>query len=167
MDILKTSIDWTKAEVFSSSFFILFGVCFVAASWGFSHWGKTEISKAYVLPTLIAGGLLLVIGLGICVQSYTRITSFAEAYNTDAAAFVASELQRADRVLNEYRIAVFNVIPVIILVSAGLYLFLDGPVWRASFVTIIAMMAVILLIDTNADARLKAYKDVLLQADKT
>ena len=65
MDILKTAIEWAKAEVFSATFFILFGVMFVSATVGFWQLGKTDIAKAFVFPTLVAGVLLLTIGLGL------------------------------------------------------------------------------------------------------
>ena len=41
MEILKTATDWAKTEVFSSAFFIIFGVVFVLASIGFWQMGKT------------------------------------------------------------------------------------------------------------------------------
>ncbi len=88
MDILKTAIDWTKAEMLSSSFFILFGATFLLASYGFWHLGKTDVARAYVIPASVAGGLLLIIGVGIFVQSYGRITGFAQAYEADASAFL-------------------------------------------------------------------------------
>ncbi|MGP6086327.1 hypothetical protein [Antarctobacter jejuensis] len=69
MDILKTATDWAKAEVFSSSFFILFGAAFLVASFGFWHMGKTDMAKAYVIPTLVAGGLLLILGGGLVYGS--------------------------------------------------------------------------------------------------
>ena len=75
-----------------------------------------------------------------------------------------AEIERADRVLNDYRIAVFKVIPIMISVSALLIIFLNSPIWRASLITAIAMLAVILMIDTNASARLEIYKDKLTAA---
>ena len=81
MEILKIATDWAKAEVFSSTFFIFFGVIFVLASIGFWQLGKTEIARAYLFPALIAGTLLLAIGLGIFFTNKTRTTSFAKAYN--------------------------------------------------------------------------------------
>ena len=45
MEILKTATDWAKAEVFSTTFFILFGIGFVAASIGFWQLGKTDLAK--------------------------------------------------------------------------------------------------------------------------
>ena len=121
MDILKTSIEWTKAEVFSSMFFIGFAVIFLAASAGFWQIGKTDVARAYVMPLAVAGALLLVIGAGIFIQHQARVTGFAEAYHADAPAFLASEIARAEKVLNDYRIAVFMVIPAIIAVSAALF----------------------------------------------
>ena len=45
MEILKLAIEWAKAEVFSSRFFIAFGVLFISASIGFWQLGKTELAK--------------------------------------------------------------------------------------------------------------------------
>ncbi len=164
MDIVKTAVDWTKAEMLSSSFFVLFGAIFLTTSLGFWHLGKTEIAKAYIIPTLIAGTLLLIIGLGIFFQSQSRVTSFPAAHKADAVQFLTSEIKRADKVLNEYRIAVFRLIPLIVALCALLILVVEAPIWRAALITTIAMMAVILLIDTNANARLETYKAALQKA---
>ena len=166
MDILKAATDWARAEAFSSAFFILFGIVFLLASIGFWQLGKTAVSKAYVIPTLIAGSLLLVIGLGLFFNNKSRITSFPIAYNKDASAFVETEIVRAEKTLNEYKTIVFRIIPLIIAVSALLIIFIDKPVWRASNITIIAMMVVLLLVDSNADARIEAYKKQLVLAEK-
>ncbi len=40
IDILKTSIDWAKAEIFSSSFFALMGLLFILTSIDFGSWVK-------------------------------------------------------------------------------------------------------------------------------
>lgn len=164
MDILKTSIDWTKAEVLSSMFFILFGGMFLSASFAFWQIGKTELARAYVIPTLISGTLVLIIGLGISIQSYGRISSFETAFNADASGFIASEIARAEKVLGDYNLAVFRIIPIIVTVCAILFLFVEAPIWRASLVTTITLMGLVLLVDTNASARLDAYRDQLVQS---
>ena len=166
MDILKTAMDWAKAEVFSSTIFIIFGILFVVASLGFWQLGKTEIAKAYIIPGMVAGALLVILGSGLLYSSQARITNFPTAYESDPSAFVASEIVRADKVLNEYAIAVFKVIPLIIAVCAVLIMVLDAPVWQAGLITTIAMMSVILLVDTNANARMEAYKEQLLLVQK-
>jgi len=157
MEALKTAMDWAKAEVFSSAFFILFGVLFLVGSIGFWQLGKTELARAFIIPTLTAGVLLLIIGIGLVYSNKTRIANFPAAYEQDASAFVKSELVRAEKTMAEYQIAVFKIIPLIIVVAALLIFFLDKPVWRAIGITTIAMMAVILLVDSNAHARISAY----------
>lgn len=166
MDILKTATDWAKAEVFSTQFFILFGVLFVLASFGFWQLGKTDMAKAYIIPTLVAGALLLIIGLGLFFTNKSRITQFETAYNSDPSAFVESELARAERTLNEYRTIVFKAIPLIIAVCALVIVFIDKPIWRASMITTIAMMVVILLVDGTAHARIDNYNKQLIAVEK-
>ncbi|MBU2963450.1 hypothetical protein KO516_22005 [Citreicella sp. C3M06] len=167
MDILKTATDWTKAETLSSVVFILFGLSFLLASWGFWHWGKTDVAKAYVIPMLVAGGLLLILGLGLFIPNQARLTSVPLAHSTDASGFIASEIARADKVLNDYRIAVFRVFPLIIALCALLIPVLTFAHWRASLITTIAMLAIILIVDTNANARLEAYKAQLSLAARS
>ncbi|WP_310993966.1 hypothetical protein [Aequorivita marina] len=166
MDILKTATDWAKAELVSTPFFILFGVIFMAASLGFWQLGKTEIAKAYIIPTLVAGSLLIIIGLGLFFTNKARVTQFETAYNTDASAFVASELERTEATLKEYKNVVFTAVPLIIIACALGIMFLNTPIWRASFITAIAMLVVILLIDGTASARVDAYNKQLLSVEK-
>ena len=166
MDILKTATDWAKAEVFSTQFFILFGLAFVLASIGFWQLGKTDMAKAYIIPTLVAGALLLIIGFGLFFTNKSRITQFETAYNSDPSAFVESELARAERTLNEYKTIVFKAIPLIIAVCALVIVFIDKPIWRASMITTIAMMVVILLVDGTAHARIDNYNKQLIAVEK-
>ncbi len=166
MDILKTATDWVKSELFSTPFFILFGVLFILASIGFWQLGKTDMARAYIIPTLVAGALLMTIGFGLFFTNKSRITKFETAYNSDASAFVASELVRAESTLKEYRTIVFKAIPFIIIACALVIVFIDKPVWRASMITTIAMMVVILLIDGTAHARIEAYNQQLMSIEK-
>lgn len=157
MDILKTAVDWTKAEVLSSSIFVLAGVAFLVASFGFWQLGKTDLARAYVIPTIVSGALLLVIGLGIMIPSILRVNGFADAYSSDPTAFIAAELTRTEAVLNQYRIAVYRVIPLIVAACAGALLVIDTPLWRASLITTIGLMAIVLIIDSNANAHLERH----------
>ena len=166
MDILKTATDWAKAEMFSSAFFVLFGIVFLCVSLGFWQLGKTEVARAYVIPMFAAGILLLLIGLGIFFPSLTRVSSFPIAYNIGTVSFVESELVRTEATLNQYRIAIFGVIPAIIAVCSILIPFVESPIWRACLITVVAMMAVILVIDTSANARLDDYRAKLSTAEQ-
>jgi len=166
MDILKASTDWAKAELFSTPFFILFGVVFMATSFGFWQLGKTEMAKAYIIPTLVAGFLLLIIGLGLFFTNKSRIAQFERDYNADSSAFLTSELERAESTLKEYKNVVFTAIPFIIVACALIIFFINKPIWRASMITTIAMLVVILFIDGTAKARIDAYHKQLELVDK-
>ncbi len=166
MDILKLATEWAKAEVFSARFFIFFGILFLMASVGFWQLGKTEIARAYIIPTLVAGLLILAVGVGIFFANKSRVTSFAEAYKESPTAFVKSEIVRTDKSIGEYRTIVFKIIPFIIVAASLLIVFVDKPLWRASCITVIAMMVVILVVDSNAKARIENYQNELKLADK-
>jgi len=166
MDILKAATDWAKAELFSTPFFMLFGLAFLVASLGFWQLGKTDIARAYIIPTLVAGSLLLIIGVGLFFTNKSRIPKFEKAYQTDAPAFVASELERAEATLKEYDTIVFKAIPIIIIACAIVLLLVSTPVWRASMITTIAMLVAILLVDGTAHARIDGYNKQLQLAAK-
>ena len=165
MDILKTATDWVKAEVFSTTFFILFGIGFVAASIGFWQLGKTELAKAYIIPTMVAGSLFLIIGFGLFFTNKSRITQFEKAYNQDASAFVTSEITRVENTFNQYKV-VFKIVPLLIIAAALVIIFIITPTWRAIGITTLALLIVILLIDGTAHARIEAYKKQLVFLDK-
>lgn len=161
MDILKIAIDWAKAELVSTPFFILFGVIFMVSSVCFWQVGKTDLAKSYILPTLIAGSLLTIIGLGLYFTNKSRITQFEQAYNQDVKGFVSAELDRTEATLKEYKNVVFTAIPIIIGACVLILYFVDRPVWRSSMITSIAMLTVILLIDGLAHARINDYNKQL------
>ena len=161
MEILKAATDWAKAELISTPFFILFGLLFIATSVGFWQLGKTDLAKAYIIPSLIAGSLLLIIGVGLFYTNLNRITEFETAFHQDATAFKASEMERIENTLKEYNTIVFKVIPGIIVFASLLIIFMEQAIWRASCITTIAMMIVVLLVDGTAHARILAYQQQL------
>ena len=65
-----------KSEVFSTRFFIVFALLFLVASIGFRQLSKTELAKAYFIPSLVASLLLMTIGLGLFYTNKSRITAF-------------------------------------------------------------------------------------------
>lgn len=166
MDVLKTAIDWAKSELVSTPFFALAGLVFIAVSIGFWQVGKTDLAKAYIFPTLVAGALLLVIGIGLFFTNKSRIRQFEKAYHQNSAAFIESEIERAEATLKEYKNIVFTGIPIIIVICSLVLLFVNAPVWRASMITSIAMLAVILLIDGLAHARIANYQQQMVQAQQ-
>lgn len=166
MEIIKFATEWAKAEVFSARFFIFSAILFLTASLGFWQLGKTEIAKAYIIPTLVAGLLIMAVGVGIFFANKSRVTSFTEAYNESPTEFVKSEITRTEKSMGEYRNIVFKIIPFIIVAAALLIVFVNQPMWRATAITTIALMLVILLVDSNANARLETYHQQLKEVNK-
>ncbi|WP_053404479.1 hypothetical protein [Persicobacter sp. CCB-QB2] len=166
MDLLKISTDWAKAELVSTSFFIIAGLVFVMCSFGFWQFGKTDLAKAYIIPILVAGAFLMTVGFGLFFTNKGRITQFETAYNEDVSAFVASEMARTESTLKEYKTVVFTAIPFIIM-ACGLAIFLvNTPGWRAGMISTIAMLSVILLIDGLAYARIADYQQELIKVEQ-
>ena len=163
MQIIKTSIDWAKAEILSSSFFIVFGIVFVAVSIAFWQLGKTDLAKAYIIPTAVAGVLLVTIGIGLVYANKMRISSFSEDFKKDTPAFVQAEIERVDKTLKEYKTVVFTAIPLIITAFSIVLFFVNTPTWRAISITTIAMLMIILFIDGTAHARIEVYKSQLVK----
>lgn len=161
MNILKEALDWTKSELFSTPFFVLFGVLFIVASIGFWHLGKTDLAKAYIIPTLVAGILLVIIGVGLYANNKNRLNTFESLYQKDSRAFIISELTRTESTLKEYQTVVFKAIPIIIVVAALLIIFLNSTTWRAISITTIAMMVILLLVDGSAHNRIEIYNKQL------
>ncbi|KXX67053.1 hypothetical protein [Flammeovirga sp. SJP92] len=158
MDILKAATDWGRAEAFSISFFILFGILFIITGLGFWQLGKTEFARGFIYPISIAGIFMLVSGLGLFFSNKSRVASFESAYTEDASAFVISEIERVDKTIATYQTAAFKVFPAIAILGALLIMFMQKPVWQATGVAIVATMMVFTVIDSNAKARLENYK---------
>ena len=83
MELLNLSTEWAESEVFSTRFFILFAILFFISSLGFWQLGKTDLAKAYIIPTSVAAILLLIIGLGLFYTNKSRIKQFNEEYNSN------------------------------------------------------------------------------------
>ena len=160
MELLNLSTEWAESEVFSTRFFILFAILFFIASLGFWQLGKTDLAKAYIIPTFIAAILLLVVGLGLFFTNKSRIKQFNEDYNSNSISFYESEIKRTESTLKEYKV-VFKVIPLLIIIAALLILFFDSTTIRAISITTIAMLIIVLLIDGTAHSRLEFYNKSL------
>ncbi|MEN8927805.1 MAG: hypothetical protein ABF258_01760 [Flavobacteriales bacterium] len=168
MEILKLATEWAKSEVFSTRFFIFFAILFLTASIGFWQIGKTEMAKAYIIPTLVAGILLMTIGIGLFYTNKSRVTAFESAFKDNVAAFVESENERIESTLQEYKTVVFKAIPIIIILAAVAIIFFSSPTWRAISITSIAMLVVILLVDGTAHSRIENYnKELKIETEKT
>lgn len=161
MDILKISTEWAKGEIFSSWFFVLFWIIFLFASIAFWQLGKTELAKAYIIPSLIAGFLLLIIGLGLIYTYESKISNFQTDYENNKIEFVKKEITYVEKTLNDYKNIVFTGIPVIIVFCSIVLIFINNHTWKASLITTVTFLAILLLVDWTASARLENYNKQL------
>ena len=139
-----------KAGLFDKIFHFIRN-SFFFASLGFERWqlGKTDLAKAYIIPTSVAAILLLIVGLGLFYTNKSRIKQFNKEYNSNSISFYESEIKRTETTLKEYKV-VFKVIPILIIVAALLILFFNSTTIRAISITTIAMLIIVLLIDGTA-----------------
>jgi ABC-2 type transport system permease protein len=161
MDILKVSMDWARAEVFSAKVCLLLSLLLFLATLGFWQLGKTAMAKAFVWPMLVAAVLVAAVSAGLYFANKPRIAQFETAYKTDAKTFIQAETARTTNSQNQLAL-VFIVLPFIIVAAALLIVFVHTPPWRAIGITTIALMTILMFIDSNTDARNTAYHQHLL-----
>ena len=166
IDILGSATEWAKTEMYHSAFFALFGIIFLAISFSFWQFGRTDTEKAYIIPLLVIGVLLMILGVGLVISNQLRLSGFEATLNTDYASFLTTEIARADKTISGYENVIYRVMPLIIISCAALLLFVRAPLWQASLAATIALMIVIVIIDSNAATRLADYKDALLHAQQ-
>ena|ERR1700676_4212463 len=130
MDIIKLSTDWAKAEVFSAKIVWLFSAITITAAIGFWYWGKTVMARAFILPFLVVGIFLAVIGTGLYFANNPRITGFEIEYQRNPEAFLQREIQRTEESKRELAL-LFKILPAIIIFAAAGILFLPPSLWRA------------------------------------
>jgi len=161
MEIIKLSTDWAKAEVFSAKMVGLLSLVVFLVALGFWQLGKTPMAKSFVWPLFVAGLLLVAVSAGLYFANEPRIAQFETAYKKDTASFIQSEITRTAKSKHDVAL-VFKVLPAIIVAAALLIMFSQTPLWRAIGVTTILLMTLLMLIDSNTDARNTAYHQELL-----
>ncbi len=161
MEIIKLSTDWAKAEVFSAKMVGLTSLALFVVALGFWQLSKTPMAKSLVWPLVVAGLLLIAVSAGLYFTNKPRITQFEVAYKNDADSFIQSEITRTAKSKHDLAL-VFKILPAIIIAAALLIMFSQAPLWRAIAVTTILLMTLLMLIDSNTDARNTAYHQKLL-----
>ncbi|MBB6498863.1 hypothetical protein [Pedobacter cryoconitis] len=164
MDILKLSTDWAKAELFSAKMVWLFSLIVLLCALGFAYWGKTAMAKAFVIPLIVSGLLLISIGIGLYAANKPRISQFERDYKTDASGFVKHEISRTTKSENELKL-VFKILPAIIIVAAIFLMLFPSPYWRAISITLLLSAVFLMAVDSNTAARNSFYRQQLLDSN--
>ena len=107
---------------------------------------------------------MLILGGGLFYGTWKSLAGFAPAFTKDAGGFVTLEIERANRTMAQYGKAALKVMPLMIAAAALLIAFVLSPGWRAAFVKASTCLGLVMLIDSNTNARLEAYKTTLVSA---
>ncbi len=167
MDIINMSMDWARAEVFSSKVIAVISIVVLLGAAGFYVWGKTEVARSFILPLAVAGAFLLVCAGGLFYANKPRITAFQEAYNQDKVEFVKSELDRTAQSDHDLQLIVYKVLPAIAIVAALLIIFVPTVNVRAWAIVLLVLSGLMMTIDANTHKRNADYRTELLKvADK-
>ncbi len=165
MDILNISTQWARDEIFSSKFFVVIAIIFIAVAIGFWQLGKSELAKSFVIPMLVCGALIMIIGIGLIYNNTARLRMFEEEYNRDRVEFVESELSRTASTIVQTKTIIYLWIPILIIIAALGLILLDSPRYRAFFITVIAMMLVLMFVDSNSCSRIVSYRALFESID--
>lgn len=161
MDLLKLSTEWASAEVFSAKMLALVSLLFLIVALGFWQLSKTPMANAFVWPLVVAGLLLAVVSSGLYFTNKPRIKQFEIAYKEHPQQFIQSETVRTAKSQKELSL-VLKVLPAIIIAGALVVTFSQAPLAKAIGYTIIAVMTVLLFVDSNTDARNSKYHQQLI-----
>jgi ABC-2 type transport system permease protein len=165
MDVIKFSIDWVKAELFSAKIIWLFSVIVLLSAAGFAYWWKTTTARAFIIPLVVSGVMLASAGVGLYVANKPRLTKFPKEYQLNANEFIKREIERTSKSREDF-VLVFKILPSIIIVSAVILMIFPSANWRATTITIILTAAFLMAIDSNTAARNAAYRLQLLNHAK-
>ena len=163
MDILKLSTDWAKAELFSARIVWLFSIIVLLSAAGFAYWGKTTMARAFVIPFVVAGVLLIAVGIGLYAANKPRITQFEKGYQMDATGFVKKEIERTTKSAGDFNL-VFKILPAISIVAAVFLMLFSSPNWRAISIAVILTAVFLMAVDSNTSARNAAYREQLFKS---
>lgn len=166
MEILNEATRWAKAEIVSATYFMMFGIVYLFAAIGFWQLGSSSLTKALIIPILVAGGLLLGAGVSFYRSNQNKLKSFETEFTTNPSAIIKSEMARTTSTMKTYENVALKVFPLVILVAALLAVFMSNPTFKAICIGIIAFLAVLVLLDSQALKRIKSYHYQLELADE-
>lgn len=166
MEIIDAATNWAKAEIISALLFIFFGVTYVLIAIACWQFGSTPLTKALVIPILIAGGLLLSAGISFYVSNNSMLKKFESEYKTNPLAVVKSEIERTENTAHTYERVALKVFPAIVIVAALICFFISNPIVRAISIAIIAFLLVLVVLDSQALKRIKIYHQKLELVDE-
>lgn len=157
MDILKIATDWVKIELVSNSVFILASIIFLFTSFFLKSYARDSGFFVYYLPLVIAAILLLILGAGLFFSTWQLSANLETNFLKDRQLFIDAELMRAEKTISQYNLAIGLIFPALGLVNFCILLIFQNDHVRASSVTFLVVLVILIIIDTAAKERLTNY----------
>jgi len=165
MDILKIATDWAKIELISNSVFILASVIFLSVSLFLQIGARESHFSTYSPPFVIAAILLLILGAGLLFSTWQHSTNLEFQFQQDMTLFIQAELTRAEKTISQYKLAVNVIFPALGLISFCILLVFQNDQVRASAITSVIVLLILITVDTAAKERLVKYTKDLAMPD--
>jgi ABC-2 type transport system permease protein len=165
MDILKIATDWAKIELISNSVFVLASVIFLSVSLFLQIGARESHFSTYSLPFVIAAILLLILGAGLLFSTWQHSTNLEFQFQQDMTLFIQAELTRAEKTISQYKLAVNVIFPALGLISFCILLVFQNDQVRASAITSVIVLLILITVDTAAKERLVKYTKDLAMPD--
>ena len=163
MDILKIATDWAKIELISNSVFVLASVIFLSVSFFLQICARESHFSTYSLTFVIAAIMLLILGAGLLFSTWQHSTNLEFQFQQDMTLFIQAELTRAEKTISQYKLAVNVIFPALGLISFFILLVFQNDQVRASAITSVIVLLILITVDTAAKERLVKYtKDLAM-----
>jgi hypothetical protein len=163
MEIITSSLQWCKGEIFEGRLYLLFGICVCILAFLYWKTGSTAFAKAMFLPFLLLGLLASGTGLGLMFTNEKRIVDFQQAYDANPSEFITSEKARTEGFIKWYPYTMYGM-SALIIVGIALFLFLPTANGRASGLAIILLGFSILFLDHFSEERAHRYHEKIIGA---
>lgn len=156
MEIITSSLQWCKGEIFEGRLYLLFGICVCLLAFIYWKTGSTAFAKAMFLPFLLVGLLASTTGLGLIFTNEKRTIDYQQAFETSPSDFIASEKTRTEDFIKWYPYTMYGM-SALIIAGIALFLFLPTANGRASGLAIILLGFSILFLDHFSEERAHRY----------
>lgn len=161
MNYIDAMRTYFESERNLGFFFVPLGLAALwAAFWAYRHYAG-GFRYGVVVPAVVCGLLFVIIGITVGRQATTRLDDFPDRFRADAAALMAEETVRMEKVNAAW--APLKWAWFVVAVVGGLMVAFGGRDWTAALGAILMLFAgVAMVTDVIAERRAGIYAQALL-----
>ncbi|TDQ25753.1 hypothetical protein [Tenacibaculum caenipelagi] len=94
--MIKQTLNWYEGEIFEAKFILAFGIAIVIIAFLFRYFGNTPYAKALLIPLLVAGLIISLIGSLMLMSNQRKMETVEQNFMNDNEQFAKSEKQRVE-----------------------------------------------------------------------